>query len=121
MHTFGSQDIYSVQRCGLLGEGSLASLSELYLPLIGSQALGLYFALYAEGNQADLIHFGDELRKKTGMTFSDIQASRRPLEAIGLLKTSYEKGSNGRGIFYFQIFAPASPKDFLGDVLLSGT
>lgn len=121
MQTFGSQDIYSVQKCGLLGEGSLASLSELYLPLIGAKALGLYFALYAEGNHADLVHFGDELRKKSGMTFSDIQASRRPLEAIGLLKTSYEKGSNGRGIFYFQIFAPASPKDFLGDVLLSGT
>lgn len=121
MQTFGSQDIYSIQKCGLLGEGAIASLSELYLPLIGGKALGLYFALYAESGQADIVHFGDELRKKSGMTFSDIQSSRRPLEAIGLLKTSYEKGSNGRGIFYFQVFAPASPKTFLGDVLLSGT
>lgn len=121
MQTFGSQDIYSVQKCGLLGEGSLASLSELYLPLIGAKALGLYFALYAESGKENDVHFGDELRKKTGMTFSDIQASRRPLEAIGLLQTFYEKGANDCGIFYFRLFAPSSPRAFFGDVLLSGT
>lgn len=121
MQTFGSQDIYSVQKCGLLGEGSLASLSELYLPLIGARALGLYFALYAESGKENDVHFGDELRKKSGMTFSDIEASRRPLEAIGLLQTLYEKGTNGRGIFYFRVYAPPSPKAFFDDFLLAGT
>lgn len=95
----------------------------LYQPIIGHDAVALYFSLYSEFKKHEsLIDYKpdhESLANLMNLTLQRIQEARRSLEGIGLLQTFYRKDDNSTEYKYV-LFAPKSPSDFFNDVLLKG-
>ncbi len=92
-------------------------LLDLYLPIVGAKALGLYLSLSRLANRETSF---EELSLLTGLSIGEIDGSLSPLEAIGLL-SSYKKAEEGIGHYLFLLRLPASPSSFFSSPLLAGT
>lgn len=103
-----------------LSFGDFKILSFCYLPLVGSEALGLYdfFLSYGDGSSPFL--FGKDCFIYTGLTIATLNQAKKKLEAVGLLET-YHKGSDDEedDSFLVQVLPPLSPKKFFDDKILS--
>ncbi len=99
-------------------------LSFLYLPILGSSAYSLYFAMnhYYELGKKTGGFLHDDFLSYLDMDSSAFVLARTKLEAIGLLETyrKEERDSQSQikvSYLYF-LLPPASPKKFFNDVLL---
>ena len=110
-------DYYQVRRC--YGEVSLdlASLTDFYLPLVGSDAFSVYLCLSRIATttfvHSDLVGFVD-------LTLGQIENAIRKLEAVGLVHTFFQNEGNTR-LFVYCLYAPLHAKEFAEDIMLSGT
>lgn len=123
MRNLSASDFYQIRGMARLSDGGFSSLSELYLPLIGARAAGLYLALYQESlyPKDGVLPTHESLFLKTGLTPGEFALALSPLEALGLLRTFFAQDPSGTKVYSYEVYAPKSPKDFLGDVLLSGS
>jgi len=106
-------------------EGNLSvdydkSLTHLYQPLIGMQAVMLYQTLL---NDMDLQNDKTYQTHHTLMNYLNspldvIYKARLKLEAIGLLKT-YANNANDLKVYTYVLQSPFSPKDFFKDAMLN--
>ena len=48
MHQLGAMDFFEVRKEGMFSASSLLSMSEVYLPMLGSASFAAYFALLDE-------------------------------------------------------------------------
>lgn len=95
-----------------------ASLTHFYQPLIGIQALSLYYTLYYEVGFQKHSQTHHTLMAYLNLTLDEIYRSRLKLEAIGLLKT-YKRIENNQDFYTYSIQSPYSPNQFFKEPMLS--
>ncbi|MFX3674515.1 MAG: replication initiation and membrane attachment family protein [Paenisporosarcina sp.] len=91
----------------------------LYKPIIGIDAMSLYFTLWAESEYVQsepLSHYF--LMDVLGMPLKKIFEARVALEAIGLLKTWKLDKEEGRA-FIYEVLAPLSASSFFSEPIMA--
>ncbi|WP_040981816.1 replication initiation and membrane attachment family protein [Oceanobacillus jeddahense] len=95
-----------------------ASLTHLYQPLIGIQAVSLYYTLFYEVDHTQQMQTHHTLMTYLNLTLDDIYRARIKLEAIGLLKT-YKRRDDNRDYYTYSVQCPYSPNQFFREAMLS--
>lgn len=95
-------------------------LSNIYLPLIGTNSLSLYMFLLNDLslNKSFQTNFDlDRLLSSISISFDEFMKCRKILEAFGLLKTFFKKDEIKRkNIFIFNLLEPSSFDNFISNV-----
>ena len=114
-------DTFTVRLVTLIAEYDRDTMVNLYQPLIGHEAVSLYFTLWSEANNQKIIPTAahESLFVKTQFTVGEFIKARKALEAVGLLKTYLETTNESR-FFHYELYAPKTPNDFFNDTLLYG-
>ncbi len=115
-------DTYIVINKSILSEQDRKIVIMLYQPIIGSQAVSLYFTFWSYLDKNEL--FSEEwthhhLMTNMGIKLDEIIEAREKLEAIGLLKT-YVKKENVNN-FVYEMYAPLIPTEFINNPILGIT
>ena len=113
-------DTYIVINKTVLSDQDRRILVMLYQPIIGSEAINLYFTLWSNLEQSEIM--SQECNHHQLMTnmkkkLSDIIDSRERLEAIGLVKTYVKKGSINN--YVYQLYSPCSASEFVSNPILN--
>src|SRR5690625_4533804 len=123
MHFIGK--ILPVEGYHALLNGSLPtdysiSLTHLYQPLVGMQAIMLYQTLLNDIDlqSRDTVQTHHTLMNYLNSPFDDIYEARLKLEVIGLLKT-YEHRKEDLKTYTYLLQSPFTPYYFLNDPMLS--
>lgn len=108
-------DSYKVYNQTLLNDNDKKIIMNLYGPIIGMNAVSLFFALWSDLDKNEML--SDELNHHHLMTMlkSDLESiklARKSLEAVGLLK-SYLKVGDSINEYIYELYSPMNPKDFL--------
>ncbi len=114
MHEFSSFTTLSALRLRALYGNDWESLSQLYAPILGSAALGLYGALYGFASSAKKIKVADFCQQYE-LSKGDFSGLLSSLEALALIRT-YQKENH----YTFVLYSPSTPRDFFRNVLLRG-
>jgi len=99
-------------------EPNLSVLTNLYLPLIGSNAFSLYMLLFGiarEDKYQFKAHSFYELQSILNLSLSDIETAQHKLEAVDLLSTSI----GSEKVYRFAMHLPLSSAEFLRTDLLT--
>ncbi len=115
---------FTLYRDYSLSERDRQVLSLLYLPIIKSDAFGLYFIL----NDLSYLKLGhdyfyhQEIRNQLGLTVPSFLHARSLLEGIGLRETfrkvSFGEDGRKKVTYIYHLLPPASPKKFFSDLVL---
>lgn len=111
---------YHVELKGNLPIDYTKSLTHLYQPLIGIQAISLYQTLMHE---LDFQHESEAQTHHTLMNYmnlplDDIYRARLKLEGIGLIKT-YQNQHEGQNLYTYELQSPFAPANFFTDEMLT--
>jgi len=114
-------DTFTVRLVTLIAEYDRDTMVNLYQPLVGHEAVSLFFTLWSEANNQRIVPTAshESLFVKTQFTVGEFVKARKALEAVGLLKTYLETSNDGR-FFHYELYAPKTPNDFFNDTLLYG-
>lgn len=113
-------DTYNVVNRTLMNDTDRLVLTMLYQPLIGHQALSLYFAFWSDLDCTEVmsVEFTHRhLMNMMDLKMDEIINARKKLEAIGLLKTAFKSGETNN--YIYQIYAPLTPSEVLTHPFLS--
>lgn len=113
-------DTYVIVNRTILTEYERKTIISLYSPIIGSNAVSLYFTLWqdSERNQkCDEVFNHHHLMSTLKLGLSPITTARKSLEAMGLLRTYYKAGDLGS--YYYEIFSPLEPYEFFNHPIFS--
>lgn len=115
------EDYFEVYLGSMISSNDRDTLFMLYQPIIGHDAIALYFSLYAEFKKQDIstISTHEDLLESMSINITALQEARRLLEGIGLLQT-YHKTKDNQNFYKYRLFAPKDPADFFNDVLFKG-
>lgn len=106
----------------ILNESDRKNIIMLYQPIIGYEAVSLYFTLWTYLDKREIMSdeiTHHELVTTMGLKLSKILEAREKLEAMGLLKT-YLRKSNINNYIY-EIYSPISAYEFLNNPVLAVT
>lgn len=115
-------DTYLVVNKTILNDKDRKMLIMLYQPIIGQQAVSLYFTLWSYLDQNELLSCAwthHHLMTNMQLSLNQIIQAREKLEAIGLLKTYLKKGDINS--YIYEIYSPISAYDFFNNPILSTT
>lgn len=114
-------DYLEVNLNSLVADYDRLTLTNLYQPIIGYKAVGLYFTLLteAENQKINPIINHKTLFDRMQMSASDFVDSRKLLEAVGLLKT-FVSDLKENQFYQYELYAPKTPKLFFDNTLLYG-
>ena len=113
-------DSYVVINKTILHDEDRKIITSLYLPIIGIEAVMLYFTLWADLDNAQIVSKDfshQKLISTLRMTVSEIESARRKLEAIGLIKTLIKTGSVNN--YIYELYSPVSANEFLSHPILN--
>lgn len=113
-------DSYVVINKTILHDEDRKIITSLYLPVIGIEAVMLYFTLWADLDNAQIVSKDfshQKLVSNLRMTTSEIEASRRKLEAIGLIRTLIKPGNINN--YIYELYSPVSASEFLSHPILN--
>lgn len=119
MENLGSKDYVSLDLSGNLGSYSFETLGRLYLPLIGSTAIGVYQGLFALAGMSTFLSMEDLVRF-LGVSYQGFEDASKGLEALGLLQ-SFVREDASKKVYSLYLYPPLSPKAFLNNYLLCST
>ena len=121
MVILSENDYLEVRLHSLIADYDVDTLTNLYQPIIGYQALAVYFSLWTESKNQKITRIcsHNQLFNRLQIAPGDFINARKHLEAVGLLKTVLEKNTNTR-IYHYNLFAPKTPYAFFDDTLLFG-
>ena len=121
MKVLANQDFLEVRLASLIADFDRDTLSNLYQPIIGFEALSLYMTLWSEANNEKVspLCTHEQLFLRMRMPAGAFVEARKYLEATGLLKTFMSQGQDFK-IYHYELYAPKSPRGFFDDVLLYG-
>ncbi len=113
-------DKYIVINKTILTEQDRKILVSLYEPIIGSNAVSLYFTLWRDLDRytfvsTDYSHHHLMTLLKTNL--ETIKISRKTLEASGLLRTYFQKKEPNN--YVYELYSPMSPKEFFANPIFS--
>ena len=119
-HNLVPADTYIVINKTILHNDDRKILTSLYLPVIGIEAVMLYFTFWSDLDNLEIVSKEFSHQKLTTsmrMTIGEIQNTREKLEAIGLIKTLVKKGNVNS--YIYEIYSPVSPSEFLSHPILN--
>lgn len=118
MRIIRSEDFYSINVAGYVGEAELASLNVLYLPFIGVVSLALYLTLLRTRNykNGQLINH-EFLQVHLQVNSDQLLTAFRRLEAVSLIST-YKKEHEQFNEYIYVLAAPKNPAAFARDEVL---
>lgn len=95
-------------------------LNALYLPLVGTEAFGIYLYLYESTRHYDAleVRFHRELMDELSINLSAYQATLDKLEAIGLVRT-YVSNKEHDDMFIYRLLQPLTAEKYFKDPMLS--
>lgn len=103
-----------------LNDQDRLSLTLLYQPIVGSLAISLYLTLWSyldKDKVSSDSNTHQELVANMQMKLEDIVEAREKLEALGLVKTYYQKGEVNR--YIYELYSPLSSYEFLNNPILN--
>lgn len=113
-------DQFTVLNRTILNDKDRNLLIMLYQPIIGSDAISVYFSMQSYLDKLELMseswthhHLMTNLR----MDLESIVSAREKLEAVGLLKTYVKKDTINH--FIYELYSPLEAKEFFNNPLLS--
>lgn len=113
-------DSYVVINKTILHDEDRKIITSLYLPVIGIEAVMLYFTLWADLDCSQIVSKDfshQKLVSNLRMTINEIEAARYKLEAIGLIKTLVKKGNVNN--YIYEMYSPVSVSEFLSHPILN--
>ncbi len=113
-------DTYVVINKTILHDEDRKILTDLYLPIIGADAVMLYFCLWSSLDSSQIVSKDfshQKLVSSLRMTINEIYDNRSKLEAIGLIKTLVKEGDVNS--YIYEIYSPASAGEFLSHPILN--
>ncbi len=113
-------DTYVVINKTILHDEDRKIITNLYLPVIGMEAVMLYFSLWSDLDTSEIVSKDfshQKLVSSLRMTINEIERARQKLEAIGLIKTLVKKGNINN--YIYQMYSPASASEFLSHPILN--
>ena len=121
MKVLAHQDFLEVRLASMIADYDRDTLSNLYQPMIGFEALSLYMTLWSEANNEKVspLCTHEQMFLRMRMPASAFVDARKYLEATGLLKTFVSEGNDFK-IYHYELYAPKSPSGFFDDTLLYG-
>ncbi len=119
MHNVLSSDTFVVINKTILNDNR-SLLVNLYQPLIGTVAVGLYNTLWSFLDRLELVsleYTHNTLLNNMMISCNEFKEAREKLEAIGLIKTyvKEEKVNN----YVYELYSPMSAKEFLNNPILN--
>ena len=113
-------DTYVVVNKTILNNEDRKIITSLYLPIIGTDAVMLYFTLWADLDNSEILssEFSHQkLVSSLRITINELQTSFDKLEAIGLIKAFIKEGNVNN--YIYEIFSPVSASEFLSHPILN--
>ncbi|MCQ2742226.1 MAG: DnaD domain protein [Bacilli bacterium] len=120
MKDVGNSDFYEVKKMGLVSDVDRMSLVDLYSPLIGAKAVGVYLALLLDPTLDGALLTHDKLFRRLDLKAGEFFQAIEPLEACGLVRTYFKESEEAR-FFVYCTYCPKDPREFFDDVLFVGT
>ncbi|WP_053218949.1 replication initiation and membrane attachment family protein [Virgibacillus senegalensis] len=114
-------DGFAIKINAPLSMDCLHSLTHLYQPLVGSDAISLYQTLLSEcqlRNNKQELQTHHTLMNYLSLPLDKLYQARLKLEGIGLLST-YKTEQEQKNIYTYQLAPPFPPVDFFNDGMLS--
>jgi len=111
-------DKYLVVNRTILSDQDRNTLINLYEPIIGATAVGLYLALWndLDGTMIRSVdHNHHHLMTLLKTSLDNIKRSREALEAMGLLRTYVKEGDINE--YIYEIYSPLSPAEFFNNTI----
>ena len=118
-YTLLPADTYVVINKTILHDEDRKILTDLYLPIIGADAVMLYFCLWSSLDNSQIVSKDfshQKLVSSLRMTINEIYDNRSKLEAIGLIKTLVKEGEVNN--YIYELYSPASATEFLSHPIL---
>lgn len=115
-------DIYVVVNKTIFSDNDRRILNMLYQPIIGSDAVNLYFTLWSflDKNEVKSIEWTHHhLMVNMGLSLSSIISARHKLEAIGLVRTFVKKDNVNK--YVYELYSPIDSYQFFSNPILSIT
>ena len=113
-------DTFVVINKTILHDEDRKILTDLYLPIIGADAVMLYFCLWSSLDSSQIVSKDfshQKLVSSLRMTINEIYDNRSKLEAIGLIKTLVKEGEVNN--YIYELYSPASAAEFLSHPILN--
>lgn len=113
-------DSYVVINKTILHDEDRKIITSLYLPVIGIEAVMLYFTLWADLDSSQIVSKDfshQKLVSNLRMTINEIENARYKLEAIGLIKSLVKKGNVNN--YIYELYSPVSASEFLSHPILN--
>lgn len=113
-------DLFTVINKTILQDSDRKILMMLYQPIIGSDAVSLYYSLWTYLDKLELMSdtwTHHHLMTNLQMRLDFIVEAREKLEAVGLLKTYLKKSEMNQ--FIYELYSPLSVREFFDNPLLS--
>lgn len=111
-------DKYLVINKTILTDQDHLTLINLYEPIIGSFAVGLYFSLWNDLDNTKTMsidHNHHHLMTFLKSSLDDIKKARESLEAMGLLRTYFKEGDINE--YIYELYSPLSPSEFFNNAI----
>ena len=92
----------------------------LYQPIIGSQAISLYYTLWSYLDKSELLSnewTHHHLLRDMMISNSELTESKEKLEAIGLIKTYVKKGNINN--YVYELYSPITASEFINNPILN--
>ena len=119
-YTLLPADTYVVINKTILHDEDRKILTDLYLPIIGADAVMLYFCLWSSLDNSQIVSKDfshQKLVSSLRMTINEIYDNRSKLEAIGLIKTLVKEVEVNN--YIYELYSPASATEFLSHPILN--
>ena len=113
-------DTFLVVNKTILNDSSRNLLMLLYQPIIGSQAISLYYTLWSYLDKSELLSnewTHHHILRDMMISNSELTDSKTKLEAIGLIKTYVKKGNINN--YIYELYSPMSASEFINNPLLN--
>lgn len=106
-------DTYTVINRTILTDFERKTIISLYGPIIGSNAVSLYFTLWQDLERAsspDTKYNHHHLMSILKLGLEPVTTARRALESMGLLRSFYKSGDIND--YYYELYSPLTPYEF---------
>ncbi len=115
-------DYYKVIKKSLVADYDIETLTLLYQPIIGSNALSLYLTLLSEAKYQEWIDISthETLVNKTTLSLLQLSNAKEMLEGIGLLKSYRKVNKDELSSYVYELYAPKTPALFFHDPIFYG-
>lgn len=113
-------DTYTVVNRTILTDYERKTIINLYEPIIGSNAVSLYFTLWqdlekSESTNQKFNHHHLMASLKLGL--DPVTSARKALESVGLIRTYYKTGEVND--YFYEIYSPLMPNEFFNHPIFS--